>query len=106
MGASEKNEMDAYGVPATSRPRYFAFKVFGGWGVAGILFTLLVRCYASRSSDDKAYVKSVIEIQNEARKQARAEFREDYEYIMRVLEQKERSLHDAERKIDSLKTKI
>lgn len=104
--ASEKNEMDAYNVSATARPRYFAFKVFGGWGAAGIFCMLMIRCYTSRSADEKAYTKNIIEIQNEARKQARSEFREDYEYIMRVLQQKEQKLDEVTKKLDSVKANI
>lgn len=94
----EKKEMDAYGIPVTNRPRYFAFKVFGGWAAFSVMLTLFINCMLARQKD--ALV--VRQIESEARIKARAEFIEVFEFAKRELDRREQRIDD---KIDSLNKK-
>lgn len=100
----EKKELDAFGIPAGTRPKYFAFKVFGGWGAASVMFFIMLRCFTARSAEQQAYGANIINVQTEARKQARAEVKEDYEYMMRMLEDREERLQILNKRIDTLKS--
>ncbi len=104
--ADERKEMEEYNVPATIRPRYFAFKVFGGWTAAGLFFFFLIRCWSARNSDERNNAIDKIQIRNEAAKQARLELKEDFEYVMKVLDQKEQKLNETTLKLDSIKSKL
>lgn len=102
----EKNDLDQYAVPVTSRPKYFAFKVFGGWSAAGVMFAILLRCFSSKNQDQKEFAREKSKIELEIRKQARAEAQQEFENVMRVLEFREQRLNTITEKVDSLKKKI
>ncbi len=104
--AEEKKEMDEYSVPVTNRLGFFRFKVFGGWGVAGILLMLLIRCLNARTADAKISDNEKTKLYQEATKQAKLELKDDFEYIMKVLDQKEQKLNETSQKLDSLKSKL
>lgn len=101
----EKRELDTYAIPAVTRPKYFAFKVFGGWGAAGIMFVILLRCFNARSSDQKENATTTRQIEIEARKQARSELKEDFEYFRRENDEFKKQLDRAFIIIDSLKAR-
>lgn len=98
----EKDEMDQYGVGAGSRPKYFAFKVFGGWSAAGVMFTFLVWCWNGRNNDKKLSAPEVERIIRETQAQARKERDEDMERMFRILDQKSKEIDSATRKVDTL----
>lgn len=98
----EKDEMDQYGVGAGSRPKYFAFKVFGGWSAAGIMFVFLIRCLNARVSDEKARGPEIERIVKETRAEMRHEINEELKRYFRMLDRQERSIDSATSKVDTL----
>lgn len=102
----EKNEMDQYGVPAISRPRYFAFKVFGGWGTAGIFCALLLRCWAARVTDEKARPVEYERIRKEARAEIMNDVKRELAPYFKHLERQEQKIDSVTNKVDTLDKSI
>lgn len=101
----EKRDLETYAIQAATRPKYFAFKVFGGWGAAGIMFAILLQCFSARSSEQKENARTTRQIETEARKQARSELKEDFEYFRRENDEFKQKLDKAFHIIDSLKSR-
>lgn len=95
--------MDEYNVPDTDRPKWFKFHVFGGWGVAGLMFTMLIHCFSRNNKMTADAAAREQRIYTDVRTQVRAEVKEDFKYMFEKIESKDRQISVL---MDSLKRKL
>lgn len=98
----EKKELDEWSVPATSRPKYFAFKVFGGWGAAGIMFAFLIRCWSSSVKEANIRGAEIERIVKETRAEMRTEMNQELDRYFRMLDRQEQRIDSVTSKVDTL----